>query len=355
MGLDVGASCTRCVILKSFAGKPVVFGIGAAAASGWSKSEIADVHAVMKSCDSAILRAGVSREFISVAAIGVGHPLARTKLSDVAHDEAQAEKDDVTIFVSRDQPMEKGPAPSRVVGTVTIPRFAFKGYDAISSNIGAGRTIFLFEPTAASSSILGSEDRARGSFVLDIGFESTGCVLWKDSLVNMAFGIPFGTIQVARNIAYQEQISLAAAIDLQTHAVRGDDTRQAGPKLNLFTLKEHSRYFAASVVQSLSDKGIQLQDLPPRIILTGGGSRMYGLDLWLEDMLSREVLFGSPAIFSGSDEEGNDADWCTACGLALEAFAARYDGGGFSGDLYGMGDGWQPWDPPSRVQPPVPN
>ncbi len=216
----------------------------------------------------------------------------------------------------------------------------------------------VFEPLASGLAVLTPAEKERGAVLIDVGGGTTDLVAFRRGRIHYSKVIPvggwqftndivvafnttfeaaeaaklkYGTTELQSNIDFEEQLSLPVVdrdIELQV------------PRMELCQLmRERAQELARLVAISLKEVELDLGD-EPKIVLTGGASRLPGLAGVIERNLGCPVRAGAPSPSGGDPqeiEELSDPVYATAIGILTWA-ATEYSPSS-NGSTNGHGNG----------------
>jgi cell division protein FtsA len=190
---------------------------------------------------------------------------------------------------------------------------------------------------ASAEAVLLPEEREMGVAVVDLGKGTTDVCVWHDNAVRFARGIPFGTGDIDSDIHQQgilekhveglkTNFGVAMADMVETDrligiAGRSPREKQEISQRNLATIIEHRlREIIGFVVDEIGDSGYA-DRLRGGIVLTGGGSRLTGIDALLREATGMEVRLALPDVnvADQSLDMAQDPSYATVIGLLLKA------------------------------------
>ncbi len=192
---------------------------------------------------------------------------------------------------------------------------------------------------ASAEAVTLPEEREMGVAVVDLGAGTTDVCVWHDNAVRFVRGIPFGTGDIDSDIHQQgilekhveglkttfgvAMASLVTADKLIAISGRSPREKQEISQRNLATIIEHRlREIIGFVVDEIGDSGYAGK-LRGGIVLTGGGSRLSGIDALFRDATGMEVRLALPDV-RVADESiplAQDPAHATVIGLLLKAMA----------------------------------
>lgn len=189
-----------------------------------------------------------------------------------------------------------------------------------------------YEPLAAAEAVLSADEKELGCLVLDVGHATTEWVLFADGVVAAIGAVPVAgrhftadlaamlktTTAAAETTKRQVGVALereglgASAVEVPT--LGGDGNQVHAASFVAEVLHERARDLFIGVHRVLVRQGL---DRAPRagVVLTGGGSRLDGLEEVAETIFGHRVRQGAPRALAGLVEPVSGPEWAVACGL----------------------------------------
>ncbi len=192
---------------------------------------------------------------------------------------------------------------------------------------------------ASARAVTLPEEKELGAVVVDLGAGTCDVCMWHDGVIKYVRSIPFGAGDINRDIHQQgilekhvEELKLAFGRALPSQvkadklitiaAGRSPREKQDISQRNLATIIEHRlREIAEFVAREIADSGIELSGLKAGVVLTGGGSRLKGIDELFAEVVGLPVRLASPDVYVAEEcaELAADPGLATVIGLLLEA------------------------------------
>ncbi len=370
VGLDIGSTRTRCIVLQVENGRVRYLGHGVSESRGWEKGALRNQRAGTESVQAAVKAAekssGISIE--SVAA-GVGGPYTR----------GSTVRDGIRL--SRPRPVEDGdvrrlsdrasaiPLPEDRMALQAFPQdFVVDGHPGyhdprqmfafhlevnlylVTTSIAEHHSLQLainlagyevestvYEPVAAALATMMPEDRREGIALIDIGAHSTGVVLYYGDSVQLATSLPLGgelfTLDVARyyGLSYEEaetikkeygEASQSATSSASYFELPGPEHKEAR-RWTLNGILESRAFELFTMVQNELIRVGMDRALIGGVLLTGSGAQLDGLCDVAHRTLKCAVHKGLPGGMLDLPAELEDPEWAVAAGLAMHSAALR--------------------------------
>lgn len=199
----------------------------------------------------------------------------------------------------------------------------------------------ILEPLASAVSVLSQEEKEAGVVLVDIGGGTTDIAIFQDNIIRHTAVIPFGGNIVTQDIKQGCNVMLKQAELLKTKFGKAF-AEEASPNemisipgLHNRPPKEISVKNLASIVEARMQEIIELvhaeiiysgfeDQLSGGIVITGGGSQLYGLQQLFEYMTGKPVRIGHPNQHLGKckQEVVKSPMYSTAIGLVLTGFGS---------------------------------
>ncbi|HCW76611.1 MAG TPA: cell division protein FtsA [Candidatus Marinimicrobia bacterium] len=196
---------------------------------------------------------------------------------------------------------------------------------------------FIFSALASARATLSKDERNIGVGLLDIGRDSTTCIVFSEYDVQHSNVLSIGSGAVSNDIAQLLRITYDQADELKTKygtcwlptsvadklfEVKGVGGR---PDENISEIKL-AEFIEARMDEILNlerdrmRKSGVLKHLRSGIVITGGGARLRGLLPLAEKIFEVPVRIGTPRGISDQQNRLQDSAYCTAAGLVLSSF-----------------------------------
>ncbi|MGD9252734.1 MAG: cell division protein FtsA [Holophagae bacterium] len=228
----------------------------------------------------------------------------------------------------------------------------------------------VYEPLAAADAVLTTDEKELGCLLLDLGHSTTEWLLYAEGVVTCSGAMPVGgrhftadlaaMLKTTTAAAERTKRTVGAALDregldggaVEVPALGGDGNQVHRAAFAAEVLHERARDLFIGVHKVLVGQGL---DRVPRagVVLTGGGSRLDGLEEVAETIFGHRVRLGLPRGLAGLVEPVSGPEWAVACGLIRlhhnrrnQIITARADRGGLMawlrnalGDFFELGGG----------------
>jgi cell division protein FtsA len=367
VGLDAGASRSRCVICALDGDQIRYLGHGLAPAAGWAKGRVTDQDAVAESIRSAVIDAErgaqVSVEGVTVGIGGASISGAQSRglyefgrprevdAEDLAYaaklaSDVRLERDRILLHVLPQDFTLDGRAGyrkphkgvcSRLEANVHIITGSYQEHQAVVSAAHlAGLAVeeTVFEPLAAAYACVFQDERARGVAVLDMGLHSTDLAIYDGDAMLLATSIPVSADHLTRDIAsifkvtYEDAESLkqqygcallgltADSSLIEVPSPEGRPPREARRSELNEILEARAEELFLYVRAELQRVGME-RSLFEGIVLTGGGAMLNGMCDMAERVLNCQAGNGLAKGVGDWPEELKSPVWTTAAGLAM--------------------------------------
>jgi len=198
----------------------------------------------------------------------------------------------------------------------------------------------VLQPLASGASVLTKEEKDHGVALVDIGGGTTDVIVYREGSVCFSSVIPVGGIQFTNDISLTYDTSLSSAEDAkleyantepetigpEEHVrlnIEGKKTELKIPRHELCQLtKERAQELVRLIKLKLDDA--EIEDLTNyRIVITGGGSVLPGLEGLIKRMLTTNVRIGRPNGYIENIPENINTPSYSA-GLGMLIWASNY-------------------------------
>lgn len=187
----------------------------------------------------------------------------------------------------------------------------------------------ILKPLASALSVIAPEEAQNGAVVLDIGGGTTSITVYNNGHPVYMGIIPVGGDHITNDIATVLKIPLANAEELKGSVVLGIDDDDADETLEFIC---NNRRCCVSRAEVLDIIGCRLEELCSEliipkiqessvqsiqggIILTGGVSKMTGIDLFFRNLFGLPVRIASPSEHSAMPQGRNGQEFASVAGI----------------------------------------
>jgi len=367
--LDIGSSFVRIVIAEVVSGeKPRVVGVSKARSLGMRKGVIVDLEdvsvSIKKSLEKAERMSGIHVNDVYVAVGGSHIRCFSTKgVIGVSKADGEVTEDDVERVIDSSQAVnvahnneilhvipqsfslddQKGiREPVGMTGVrlemrgIVITGFTpyLRNIAKCISRVGLDLNGFVAAPLAASRAILNKRQQELGVALVDIGGETTSLAVFEERELIYLSVLPIGANHITNDVA----IGMRTAIDVaeKTKLKYGSaipDEIDKKEKINLANICSDeegvvSRHYVAEIIEARVEEIFKIIEkelikinksalLPAGIVLTGGGSCLYGMVDLAKDNLKLPAQVGFPSGLSGLVDKIDDPACSVAAGAIL--------------------------------------
>jgi cell division protein FtsA len=370
VGLDVGSSNVRAVILQKFEEeeRPRVMGVGTAPSFGVRRGVVADVEEAIKSIGEATKNAErtsgipISRAVVSV---GGNHIKYQESQGVVAIGKADGEitSDDVMRSLTAAETIS---LPSNVEIIHVIPRsFTVDDQkdikDPVSMNgirlevnallvLGSTPVIknlskcvyqsgveiedIAFSALAAAKAALNKRQRELGAVLVDMGGGTTNFVIYEEGELVQVGVVPIGGGHITNDVAIglRTSIDVAEKVKVNYGSALPDDISKKD-QINLAEIDQNeegevSRHHVAEIIEARLEEIFTMIDkelrktgrsgmLPAGAVIVGGGAKLPGVVDLAKKILRLPAQTGFPLELGGIVDKVDEPGFITAVGLAL--------------------------------------
>ncbi len=183
---------------------------------------------------------------------------------------------------------------------------------------------------AAAEAVLTRQQREAGTALIDIGAGTTNLIVFEDGEVQYVSVLPIGGQHITNDLAIglKTDLDVAERVKLQHANIKKgvkklNATVKVGDTTHNFDFDEISMIVEARVEELLEyvDKELQKikrsRKLPGGVVITGGTSKLPGLDEFARDKLQLPARIGKLHNIGGLVDTVEDATYTTVVGLML--------------------------------------
>lgn len=190
----------------------------------------------------------------------------------------------------------------------------------------------IYGAFAVGDCLVAKEEKDLGAALVDIGGQTTYLSFYADGSIRYTKELPIGGEFISRDIAYGLKTTFAFADDLKEKygrcltgltdpnemieflAVDGRSKKQVSTRVLAEIIQSRVEEIFEMVAQELQ-KSNYADAIPGGVILTGGCSKLLGIDKVAEQVLQANVHLGCPIGVEGPPEIVMDPVYSTAIGL----------------------------------------
>jgi len=207
------------------------------------------------------------------------------------------------------------------------------------NSLGVGIGGMIFNPLAAAQSTLSKKQKNLGVLLIDLGFGTTNIAIYEEGKLLYAKTIPIGSSYITNDIAIglKIPIDLAEKLKVNFGKISLSGSKREAIKLADFdgqSQGEISKKFLEEIIEVRMLEILNLVEhemkaigrsvhLPGGVVITGGGSKLFGIEEILKKELRLPVQIGLPnlnhlEILNPSYRELiDDQEFAVAVGLLL--------------------------------------
>ncbi len=369
VGLDMGTTKVA-VLIGEFTpeGETRIIGAGTAPAEGIKKGVVVDMDQAAESVRSAVAQAermagveirgvcaGISgphiRSFNSRGVIAI--PTARHEVIAKDVDKVMEAARSITLpfdreivhalpqdFAVDNQGGIRDPVGMSAVRLeaevhiVTALGMPLENMVKVCKKVGLDIVDMVFDPFAAARAVLAKDEMNRGCLLVDVGGGITNYALYCGGSARASGVVAAGGVNVTNDLAVglrtpssvAESLKVAHGLALTTLAA--DDELIMVPGVGERGGREIRKQILAAIIEPRSEeiftmvkKAVSADPfyrlLGAGIVLTGGGSRLKGMDGVAEEVFDLPVRIGRSRDLMGLSELVSSAEWTTGVGLLL--------------------------------------
>lgn len=194
----------------------------------------------------------------------------------------------------------------------------------------------VYEALMSADAILRPEEKELGVCLADIGAGSTDLIVYCDGMVTHAGVVPVGGDHFTNDVAVGLRTPLVSAEKIKRafgHAISrdvpdgneievpavGDRPTRLLPQRFLAEILEPRAQELCELMRDHLEQAGAMELCNAGIVLTGGGSRLNGLQRVCEEVVKRPVRMASPAPIAKMPSELAEPEFSTVVGLAMYA------------------------------------
>lgn len=367
VGLDLGTSKITVVVAERdiHSGDAQIIGIGQAPSHGIRKGLIAHLdqaaRAVEQAVDDVEMMVGDKIKEVTVAfSSGDVESIRTTAMITLGRSPRAVKQLDIARVIESAQALVNVPESKMILHTipveysldgnrgiddpigmngtkldidlesVVVPKATVQNVKSCVENAGLKVNGYVIKPLASALGALTPEEASVGSVAVDIGGGTCGVAVFHDGRPKHIAVIPVGGEHVTNDVANCLKIPINPAenikkdVDLcvtDTSALTEDlefdyNGRKYAYSMSLLTDIVQSRIeelFDVYVRKEIASSGVGT--LPGGIVLTGGGSRSIGIDMYLQHVMDMPVRTAIPIDSNRMPPGRNTAEFTCASGI----------------------------------------
>jgi len=370
VGIDVGSSNVRTVIVQNFPEEevPRIIGVGVAPSQGLRRGVIVDIDEAVRSIAESIQQAEITsgvRVDSATVSLGGNHITSQNSKGVVAVGRAdgEVEEDDIARVINAAQAISV-PANKEIVHI--IPKtYSLDDQKDIKDPLGMngvrlevdsliieGSTPFIknlvkcFEqarigiqelvlsPLAAAKAVLSKRQRELGVVLVDIGGGTTSIAVYEENELLHTAVLPIGGSHITNDIAIGLRTSIDVAEKVKIEfgsAMPSEISKKDEINLAQIDASEEgfvSRYHVAEIIEArLEEIFVMLNKelkaigreklLPGGVVLVGGGAKIPGAVDLAKNILGLPAQTGFPIPLGGLVDKVDEPAFATTIGLIL--------------------------------------
>lgn len=213
--------------------------------------------------------------------------------------------------------------------------------DELMKSVGLVVNDKVVSSLAAAEALLDQEARQAGSVVVDIGHSTTNVLVMKDGEIAQLAVIPVGGAHVTNDLAIGLKTAVSDAEFIKREYVNLARPNKFGVRRDNFGngevefSLEDLDMIVASRLEELCEQISHAIDgakmpggLAGGLVLTGGGSRLQGLEVFMSNCIGSQANIGQLVDMTGQVSSVNRPQYAVATGLMVVDLLGYSDGGG---------------------------
>lgn len=199
----------------------------------------------------------------------------------------------------------------------------------------------IYGPFACGDCVVSEEEKDLGVALIDLGGQTTHLSIYTDGSIRYIKELPIGGELISRDISYGLKTSFSVAEELKekygyalTSLIPTEETIEF-VSVDGRTKREISNRTLAEIIQSRLEETFELiqqelqrsnyaEMIPGGIVLTGGVSKLPGIEKVAEEIFGLNVHLGTPIGVEGDQETVMDAALTTAIGLLKYRYVGEW-------------------------------
>jgi cell division protein FtsA len=194
---------------------------------------------------------------------------------------------------------------------------------------------------AVGDSVVSDEQKDLGVALLDLGGQTSNLAIYTDGSLKFSKELPFGGELITKDISYGLKTSFTIAQNLKEKyglamasllpqdemiefpGVEGRSPRQLSRKNLVEIIQSRLEEVFELILQELQ-KSNYLEYIPGGLVLTGGSSKLSGIEQAAEKFFGMNIQMGHPMEVQGPVEIVTDPSYATAIGLLKYRHAGEW-------------------------------
>jgi len=366
VGLDLGTTKIAVVVaeMDTHSGEAQIIGVGEAPSMGIRKGMIVNLEQATRSIQAAVEDAesmvGLGIDKVTVAFSGAETTSVRTKgMISLGRSARQVTLEDVDRIIEAAQSEIAVPVNRCILHTIPV-EYTLDGHSGIDdpldmtgvrlevelqsiivpsaviqnvvncvSKAGLEVSGLVMKPLASSLGCLSNEEAMAGVAVVDLGGGTTGVSVFSEGRPRRLSVIPVGGDHITNDLACVLRIPISRADALKKSVSLSPDNLGQNEKIEVesmgktlsFSVREVveviacrlDELFSSLVENELKESGVSM--MPGGIVLTGGVSRLSGLDAYVSRLLDLPVRVAGPVDAGRMPPGMNSEEYSSGAGI----------------------------------------
>jgi len=366
VGLDLGTTKIAVIVaeMDTHSGEAQIIGVGEAPSMGIRKGMIVNLEQATRSIQAAVEDAesmvGLGIDKVTVAFSGAETTSVRTKgMISLGRSARQVTLEDVDRIIEAAQSEIAVPVNRCILHTIPV-EYTLDGHSGIDdpldmtgvrlevelqsiivpsaviqnvvncvSKAGLEVSGLVMKPLASSLGCLSNEEAMAGVAVVDLGGGTTGVSVFSEGRPRRLSVIPVGGDHITNDLACVLRIPISRADALKKSVSLSPDSLGQNEKIEVesmgktlsFSVREVveviacrlDELFSSLVENELKESGISM--MPGGIVLTGGVSRLSGLDAYVSRLLDLPVRVAGPVDAGRMPPGMNSEEYSSGAGI----------------------------------------
>lgn len=384
VGIDIGSSFVRTVIVQSFSSdEPVrIIGVGAAESFGLRKGVIIDFEETIKSINESVDKAEKNSGITvssTIVSLGGNHIMSQSSKGVIAVGRADGEvtADDIERVINAAQAISV-PANKEIVHIIPKNYFLddqknikdplgmtgvrlevdatiIEGSTPVIKNLakcieqsGIKLDGLVLAPLAAAKACLSKRQKELGVVLVDIGGGTTSVAVYEESELLHVTVLPIGGNNITNDVAIELRTSVDVAERVKIeygNAMPNEISKKEDINLAEIDPQEEgivSRHHCAEIIEARLAEIFEMVNeelkkigrerlLPAGVVLTGGTAKLPGAVDLAKDILGLPSQAGFPKPLGGLVDKVDEPSYATVMGLVLWGLDSMSELGGEGG------------------------